>query len=153
MEVPPGHCGLRANFGKVRLVRAKVPDGKCGSGDEWKRLNLNLHIIQIARPRYQTKDGPLLGPIFVWMCGYQEGSLRSTKRVSVLDARRAPRRVRIGKSRSESILPPLPNDKRVPSGALFHSPPVIARPIRLERIRTHEVRPSGRPFCLEMDTV
>ncbi len=54
MEIPPGYCGLRANFGHIRLVRAKVPDGRWGSSDEWKRLNLNLHIIRIARPRYQV---------------------------------------------------------------------------------------------------
>ena len=39
--------------------KADVSNGCCwSSGDQWKRLNLNLNIIRQSRPRYQENRKP-----------------------------------------------------------------------------------------------
>jgi len=64
--------------------------------------------------------GPLVGPIFVWLCGDQEGNLVQQNAPAFWTPEGRPEGVRIGLSRSESILPPLPKQKKPgPCGPAF----------------------------------
>ena len=96
-------------------------------GAVWQLVGLitRRSQVQILPPLPNDKRVPL-GALFhlvVWVPGVEP---RSTKRVSVLGGgalasdgsktRESTERAKLAKA----ILPPLPNDKRVPLGALFH---------------------------------
>jgi hypothetical protein len=56
--------------------------------------------------------GLLLGPFFIWKCGDQERSLVQENAPAFWMPGGRPEGVRIGLGRSESILPPLPTNRK-----------------------------------------